>query len=218
MKNLLVMALLIFSMLFVTGCVSQSEQFHYKDTLVDGDAGTFEENVLAEEIKVNKQVDFDLSGEDEQIYKDDDLNIYFSDITYADSFRFYFTSYYTNVASLHLCFTFSDGTIESKDVNYVNMIHSYLFDCNWHSGKITNVQVTLTPTEVRTTGIQQLDDKKGDIVKTGQNTIKSNINGSVAVMDRYGTVKDTLDVKKGEKYTVCFGATMYEEFKGGGER
>ena len=214
MKNLLVTAILCISMCFLSSCGNNVQQdFKYEaDT---GDPGNFEEVLLTEPVDIKQKVNIDLLTKQSGsfICNEDEASLYFSGTTNSEKFSCLFTSCYTNVAKVRIQFKFDDGGIEDVEYDKLSLLNTTRFDSAMHSGKLVSCEIEMSPADYSITDVKEFTEK-GDLELLSGNTIRSNINGSVAILDTAGIVKDIIDVEKGKTYVVSLGASSYFEFKG----
>lgn len=213
MKNLLVTVMLCMSMCFLSSC-GNSVQQDFKYEADTGDPGDFDEVLLTEPVDIKQTVNADLFTKQSGsfICNEDEASLYFIGTTNSEKFSCLFTSCYTNVAKVRIQFKFDDGSIESMEYDKLSLLHTTRLDSKMHSGKLISCEIEMSPANYSITNVKEFADK-GDLELLSGNTIKSNINGSVAILDTAGIVKDIIDVEKGKTYVVSLGASSYFEFK-----
>lgn len=212
MMYLFLMAILLFSFGMMSGCDNISQPVYNHDTEITAEVmnDSFQEdNELNAELNISKSVTCNLESANNLKLLDDDLSLLISE-SHFSKFIFQIRTNFTGFAVTDIEFTFDNGKSEKVHLDKMCLSRVYELTCPKSGEQITNISISLVPCKGTCSGTYIMNEENNtDVTLTGQNTLHSNYDGCVLLLDKEMKVVDSLIVKKGGCYATTFGVRYY---------
>ncbi len=210
MRRLFSMVTFLLSILLLSGCSKDLQEFHYNaDVAEEEESEEGAVGITSPESFDFNDINFALTNDNAGsfITQNDIVSVFFIGRGY-DKYRIYCNVNYSGLCSLRINITYGDGSADCVDYSIINASFQHYFVLECVDDVIKDIKIDLAPVDGKSSDIYELGDDS-DVRLLSDNTIESHINGIIELYDEYSTAISVLDVEKGETYVVNTGATKF---------